>query len=399
MATFDPDAYLATPPAAFDPDAYLAQPPAGPQSGGAFAAKELAPGQAEQGERRRKLMELVAAKGEPGYGARFVDNFTMGLNRPLGGVASVVGGGDWKAGVGAEEDYIKRAEKNTNPYLGAAVDVLGGVASGGPGPALTRGAAHVAKQVPSTAAKIAQWLTGATGSGAIEGAARNAESLPNAAIGAGVGGATSKVTSGVVGALTDRLAGKAAREAVAEATERGGGSKVLKDEGGAAYKRLDDAGISFKDTPTLAQGSTDTMAKKGFNPEIHAELGPVLDQIGALKGKPATWTELQNIRTQISDAKASDDKRVRKMAGHLGDVLDDFVEKAKPTIPARSVGIDVGGEAKSAKDLWRRGSQAENVEWLAEKGMYATKDKGRKLETNFSSEVDKVNNPRRFSTP
>jgi hypothetical protein len=124
----------------------------------------------------------------------------------------------------------------------------------------------------------------------------------------------------------------------------------------------------------------------------------VLEQIGGLSKKPATWTELQNIRTQISDAKASDDKRVRKMAGHLGDVLDNFVETAKPTLPQRSIGINVGADAKEAKALWRKGSQAENVEWLAEKGMTAAKDPSRKLETNFSSEVDKVNNPKRFST-
>ena len=165
----------------------------GPQSGGAFAAKELAPGQAEQGERRRKLMQLIEAKGEPGYGARLKDNFTLGLNRPLGGVASVLGGGSWKAGVGAEEDYIKRAEANTNPYVGAAADVLGGLASGGPASSLVKGAGTVVQQAPSKAAKVAQWLVGSTGSGAIEGAARGSESAENAAIGAGVGAAAGKV--------------------------------------------------------------------------------------------------------------------------------------------------------------------------------------------------------------
>ena len=397
MANDLPPGYTLDPPkgGADLPAGYTLDEPPGPVSGGAYAAKELAPGQEAQGERRRKLMELLAAKGEPGYGARLADNFTFGLNRPLGGVASVLGGGSWKAGVGAEEDYIKRAEANTNPYLGAATDIVGGIASGGPAPAVVRGAATVAKEAPSKLAKVAQWLAGSTGTGAIEGAARNAEDVGSAAIGAGVGGAVSKVGSSVVGALTDRLASKAAKE-ITDAS-RGGSASTLAEEGGKIYDKLDKAGISFKDTPRLAQEMADTAKAKAFNPVIHDELAPVLKQIEGLKDKPATWAELQNIRTQLSDAKASDDKRVRRMAGELGNVLDNFEKTAKPTIPARSVGIDVAGESKEARDLWHRGSKAATAEFAEKKGMATTRDPARKLETNFGAELDRINNPKKYS--
>jgi hypothetical protein len=351
------------------------------------------------------LKKLIETKGEPGYGTRLADNFTFGLARPIGGAVAAIGGegtaGErYRAGVGAEEDYVKRAERNTNPYLGAAVDVIGGLAAGGPGPALTRGAVNVAKEAPSTLSKIGRFMMGATGTGAIEGAARNAESPTNAAIGAGVGAATGYGTGKVLGAVTNRLPGVRAAEKEVAGAVREGGSAGLKTEGSALYTKLDQAGIKFsdKETPKLLTDTVQTMANKGFNKEIHSELVPVLDQIGALKGKPATWTQLQNIRTQISDAKASDDKRVRKMAGYLGDTLDNFVETARPTLPQRSVGqVNVAEDSKAARDLWRRGSQAENVEYLADKGMLTTGNANRKLQTNFGSELDKVNKPGRFN--
>jgi hypothetical protein len=352
------------------------------------------------------LKKLVETKGEPGYGTRLADSFTMGLTRPMSGALAAAGPGEgtaaerYRAAVGAEEDYAKRAERNTNPYLGAAADVVGGVASGGPALGLVKGgASKVAVEAPTMVDKLARLMVGSTGSGAIEGAARNAESPENAAVGAGVGGAVGGVTGKVVGAASKLLPGvRGAQKEVTEAV-REGGAKALTEEGGKVYTKLDQAGIKYKDTdtPKLVTDVVNTMKAKGFNRNIHDELVPVVQDIGRLHGKPATWTELQNVRTQLSDAKASDDKRVRKMAGHLTEVLDNFTENTRPVLPPRSVGINVGEESKTARDLWRRGSQAANVEYLSEKGMIAGKDPARKLETNFGTEIDKVTKPGRYN--
>ena len=112
-----------------------------------------------------------------------------------------------------------------------------------------------------------------------------------------------------------------------------------------------------------------------------------------------TWTRRSEPPHPDLRAKASDDKRVRRDGGRSRRRAGRFrsTKPSRPCPPAASASTSAE-QAKAAKDFWRRGSQAENVEWLAEKGMYATKDKGRKLETNFSGEVDKVNNPKRFST-
>jgi hypothetical protein len=403
---FDPDAYLAAKPTtAFDPDAYLAGSKA-PEAEGPVAPTR------EQEIRRDALKRLLAAQPEPGYTARIKDAVTMGLSRPLGGAMSVLGGeigeyfggkpataGErWRGGVGAEDDYAAQAVENTKGPLGTAVDVVGGLAAGGPAGAVTSNAAKIAVGAPSRLAQITSGALTSAGQGALEGAARNSESVGQAGTGAAVGGAVGGVTGGLIGALANRLKSvQGAKKEVSEAS-RGGSSETLKEEGGAIYKKLDNAGISFKDTPALAQRVADKIKDKGFNEEIHKELVPVLKQIENAKAKPGTWTEIQNLRTQLSDAKASPDKRVRKMAGEVGNVLDDFIEHAKPTMPARSVGqVNVGEDAKTARDLWRRGSQAENAEYLADKGMTTSKDPVRKLEQNFGSEIDRVTKPGRFN--
>ena len=363
----------------------------------------------EQELRRENLKRLVDVQGQPGYTARLKDSATMGLMRPISGLMRGVTGvfdptstfGErYRAGVGAEEDYLHLANKNTDPILGGAVDLIGGLA-GGPGKALVGSTAKtVATEAPTKLQSIGRAAMTGAGQGAIEGAARNAEDVGSALTGAAAGGAVGGASSAVLGALTNRLGRvQEAKRAVGEAS-REGGSEALKDAGSEIYKRLDNAGIKFsdKETPKLVQGAVQKMADKGFNPELHKELVPVLDQIGKLQGKPATWTEIQNIRTMVSDAKASPDKRVRKMAGNLGNVVDDFIETAKPTMPPRSVGnVNVAEDAKAARDLWTRKSMAENAETLSTKGMRKASDPTAKLEKNFERYSDRIADPSKFT--
>ena len=401
MADDLPPGYTLDPPkgGADLPAGYTLDEPPGPVSGGAFAAKELAPGQDVQGERRRKLMQLIEAKGEPGYGARLADNFTMGLARPVGGATSVLGGGGWKAGVGAEEDYIKRAEANTNPYLGAAVDFVGGLAAGGPSRAVARGASHIVQQAPGKLDKVARWLMGSTGSGAIEGAARNAESVPNALLGAGTGAAASKVSSSAVGALTDRFAGKAAREAVAEVTERGGGSKALKKAGGEIFDRLDNAGIHFsgRETPALAN-NVNAVTSGPLPASVRGEIDEVVQDVNRrVQNGAMTYGDVRAVQSDISALKKHMNPDVRRVAGEMSDAVDDFFHAAKPTMPASSVGKVGPDDLADAKDLWSRSSKAAKAEYLAEKGTLVTSDTAKKVRQNFGAEVDKVKDPDRFS--
>lgn len=391
---FDPDAYArgGTAPA-FDPDAY-ASGGAPPRPGEAGAP--VAPTR-EQEIRAEKLKALMAP-GEPGYTARAKDSATLGLSRPLGGAMSVIGGeigelfggkpatvGErWRGGVGAEEDYAKRAIENTKGPLGTATDIAGGLVSGG----AATGPVSFGRQVLQAGAL-----------GGVEGAARNAEDLPSAATGAGIGAGLGAGSSAVVGALIDRLGRVVgAKRAIGEAS-RGGSSETLRNEGSAIYRRLDDAGIHYggSQTAPFVGRVAQRLADEGFNANMHRQLIPVLDEIGSSSGQRATWTQLQNMRTQISDLKASQDPRMRRVAGAVGEELDDFIRTAKPTVPARSVGVNPAQEVEVARDLWRRQSLAGNAEALAEKGMRRAPDPAAKLAANFEKYSDRFLDPKRYN--
>jgi hypothetical protein len=380
---------------------------------------DAAPGLTREQEiRRENLQKLLAASsgkqtlsglvtgeqpvsGFSAYTNRLKDAWTSGLSRPMGAAMTTVGGeigelfggkpatlGErWRGGIGAEEDYAKALEDRSKGVVGSGVSLLGSLASGG-------------RSVGGAAPGLGVQAVRAGTQGAIEGGARNAEDVGSAATGAVIGGGVNAATSTVLGGLLDRFRRVGAAKQDIGVASRGGTSQTLKEEGGNIYQKLDNAGIKYssKETTPVAQNMVNTLSKAGYDKAIHKDLNEVVGDIGAMSGKPVTWTQLQNLQSRVSAAKASDDKQVRRMAGEIGNVLDDFVANAKPTIPASSVGkVNPAQDISEARDLWRRGSQAENTEYLAEKGMTTAKDPGRKLETNFGKEIDRVEKPGRYN--
>ena len=307
--------------------------------------------------------------------------------QPIGGVMSVIEGklsgspataGElYRGGVGAEEDYRARAIANTPGALGVATDVAGSLVGGGRSTARTG---------------LGTQMLQAGGQGAIEGASNNAKDLSSAAGGAAVGGGVSAGTTGILGALLSRFKDAGTKKDLGVAS-RQGGSQLLEKEGGDIYKRLDAAGVHYspRETAPLAGNIVQRLSDAGFNPNMHRQLIPAIEEIGGASGGRATWTQLQNMRTQISDLKASPDPRLRRMAGELGDELDNFISTARPTMPASSVaaGVNPAREVAEARDLWRRGSQASTVEALAEKGTRTATDPAAKVQKNFEKYSDK----------
>jgi hypothetical protein len=215
-----------------------------------------------------------------------------------------------------------------------------------------------------------------------------------------MGGAISAGGSALLGGLLDRLKGVSGAKTDIGVASRGGNAQTLQHEGSEIYKKLDDAGIKYsaRETTPIAQDMVDKLSKAGYDKAIHKDLNEIVGDLGALSGNSATWTQLQNMRTRIGTAKASDDKNVRRMAGELGDVLDNFIDKAKPTMPARSVGqVDPAKDVVEARDLWKRGSQADTVENLAEKGTRLAKDPTAKVQKNFERYSDRVSQPGKYN--
>src|SRR5580765_2014876 len=162
--------------------------PAAAGGGGDVSFDDLVP-QSREKELRAEYLKKLLVPGEPGYSQRLKDSATLGLMQPISGLMQGVAvvfdptstfGERYRAGVGAEEDYAKRAVENTPGVAGVATDVAGGVGGvgAGAGRALATGREALGKVIAQGA-----------GTGAVEGAARNSEDVGSAAQGAAIGGA------------------------------------------------------------------------------------------------------------------------------------------------------------------------------------------------------------------
>ncbi len=339
--------------------------------GGVGSDTARAPGQPdltrEYEIRHQALAKLLQEHANPGYPERFADNASMHLIHPVQGLKGVVegkarewfGGGPpatvgeyWRGNVGASKDLIRQADANTPGLKGTAVDVAGSLATGGGGPKiLTKGgqALH------------------AFGQGVIGGAADNPEDTASATKGGLIGGAVNAVTSTTLNALLDRFT-RGARKEIGVAS-RGGNAQQMKADAGDIFETLKDAGIRYspKETAPLAGNVAQRLAQEGFNPNMHHEVIPVLGEIGA-SGGGMTWAQLRNMQTQISDLTVSADPRLRRIAGELRDEVNNFIDTAKPTMPAASVaaGVNPAKDVATAKELYATGKYSGKMEGMAE---------------------------------
>jgi hypothetical protein len=352
----------------------------------------------EQEIRRERLQRLLAA-GEPGFSERLKGQVTSGVMQPIGGVMSVIEGklkgsdataGElYRGGVGAEEDYRQRAIDNTSKGwkapLGVATDVVGSLVGGGK----STGPASLGKQMLQSGVQ-----------GAIEGASNNAKDVGSAAGGAVVGGGLSAGTTGILGALLGRFKDAVTKKDLGVAS-RGGSGQQMKTDAGEIFETLKDAGIKYsaKEAAPLTGNVVNKLVQEGFNPNMHKQLIPVLEEIGGTQGRGMTWAQLRNMQTQISDLKASPDPRLRRIAGELADEVDNFLNTAKPTMPAASVaaGVNPAKDVNTAKELYASGKHSAKIEGMAEVAAKAD-DPGKATQSVFQKYSDNfTKNPGKFN--
>jgi hypothetical protein len=316
---------------------------------------------------RAEYLKKLLAPGEPGYSARLKDSATLGLARPMSGLMQGIAGlGDptstfgerYRAGVGAEEDYAKRAVENTPGALGMTTDVAGSLGASGVGKAAAAGRGALGRV-------IAQ----GTGMGAVEGAARNAEDVGSAATGAAVGGAFGGTVAGAVGGAAKAL--PAVRGAQQEARKAGQGAspEELKAAAKPLFNKLDQGGIAYAQpqTATLKQGLDDLIANNKYNPHANPTLKGYVDQLDTIATQPqgAKFTELNNLRSALAEQARGPDPSTRRAAGEIIGKIDDLVLNNKPAINPNNV--DVAAVHEEARKLWKSATIAEDVGWRAGK--------------------------------
>ena len=344
-----------------DYDHLIPQPP----SGGAFAAKEIP---REMEIRAEALKKLAETHGTPGYLDRAVDQYTMGMIRPLSGLKTLAEGkasewfGDgkpatageyWRGGVGAQDQFIKQAEANTPGPAGTAVDIAGGLASGSGGPKIASKAALAGRA----------FLQGAVGGGS-----RNAEDVGSAAKGAAIGGTVDAAAQSTLGGLMDRFL-RGTRKELSVAS-RGGNAQQMQADSGLILDKLDNAGIHFSgtETPKLANGVN--AATSGPLPaSVRGEIDEVVQDVNRrVQNGAMTFGDVRAIQSEISKLKAHESSDVRRVAGEMSDAVDHFFNTAKPTMPASSVGKVGPDDLVEARRLYATGKQSGRLEGKAEGG-------------------------------
>lgn len=337
------------------PAGYRLEPVSGiPQNGPSAREKEL----------RAEYLKNLLAPGEPGYTARAKDTATLGLMRPLGGLMrGLTGLGDpnstfgerYRAGVGAEEDYAKRAAANTPGYLGTAADVIGSAASGG-------------AVVPTGRAVLSRMIGQNAATGAVEGAARNAEDPEKALGGAATGAALGAGTAAAVGGAANLIPGVRAAQRTARAANQGQTPEELRDAARILYDRLDNAGIAYAQpqTATLSQGLDNLVANHTVDANAHPTLMGYFDRLQRLAQQPqgATFGELHSLRSAISEHARGTDPSTRRAAGAIVGEIDNLV-RSRPAINPGNV--DIQREYPQASSLWRASALADDVNWISGK--------------------------------
>jgi hypothetical protein len=365
---------------------------------------EFDPASKEQ-ELRAQYGKEIAQRGEPGYGERFIDAATLGLSRPLSGAVRAAGGlfdpnstaGErYRAGVGAAEDYFKKGAENTAGWGGTATDVAGSLFAPPIGKAVALPGAIARYVVPKIAPAVqtggrellGKMIAQGATTGAVEGAARNAQDVGSAAEGAGWGAALGAGTSAAVGGAAKFVPGAGVRGAQQAAREANQGAtpEELKAAAKPLFDKLDQNGIAYgqPQTKALKQGIDDLITTNKYNPQANPTLKGYVDQLSTLAAQPqgAKFTELNNLRSALAEQARGPDPSTRRAAGEIIGKIDDLVLNNRPAV--NPAGIDVAAVHTEARKLWKSAMLADDVGYTAGKAE-------RKVQANSGVNPDEAN--------
>lgn len=376
-----------------------------------FVPKPKTP-EEQRAERLRKiaLTGMKTSSGEPGASDLYSDSFTLGLMKPVGALASSLGGevseyfggepasfGErWKANTGAYQDYLDEASKNSG-WGGTAANVAGSVLSGGPARGVVTGG-------------LWPMVKNAVGLGAVEGAARNSEDVTSAAKGAAEGGTIAGATTGALGGVLEMV--KQALPAVRKARQaerianRGEDPSVIKARSSALFKQLDDAGVAYDNNQSvnLVDDLISDLRQNGYDPQgAHKVLSDgVVSRLEGLRGQPVSLETLKQIRSQASSNATNPDSNVRRIAGRIMNQIDGFVTNVDPAM-SQLPKEQIGPMWQEARKLWRTANVAEDIGWRLDKADRRTASTGsgtnvdNPIRQNIRGVLDKAEQPGRFN--
>ena len=371
-------------------------------AGGGGTFDDLVPTGPTPEQQRSERLRKIARAGlsqTPGASDLYSDAFTLGLMKPVSGLAT--GAANWatgksgfgegyQAGTGAYQEMLDEASKNAG-WGGTAANVAGSITAGGPARGIVQ--QGLGRLIGQTATL-----------GGIEGAARSSEDLASAAKGAVGGAAAAGTTAGTIGAGL-RAPGFRQRRAAAREAARGTPPVELRQQARGLYRQLDEAGVAYDNNQAadLADSAIADLRQNQWSPRgIHAPLNGVIQQIEELRGQPVSLERLQDIREQLGAEAGSNEPQIRRIAGRLIASIDGFVRQVDPAMSAIP-GEQIGPMWGEARRLWRAANTAEDIGWRLGKAesRAARTNSGTNVENpirqNIGQVLDKAEQPRRFN--
>ena len=254
-------------------------------------------------------------------------------------------------------------EPQTAPQrvFGAAIEGAAGAAGG------AAGANTLARMVTNpTARGVLTTMAEAPRVQAASGAGAAAAGQTAREAGAGVGG---QIAASVLGGLAG---GRMAAPRPAEVT-----GDMLRNQARAAYAAAENAGVAFSPSgidnlATQVRTELTGQPNVQFHPRLHPRIAAVVDELDTAAtqarqtGQPISFPELELLRRLANTAGRSADADERRLSRVVIDQIDDFVQ----TPPANAVASGNAPQAAqavvTARDAWRRMSQADQIETLVE---------------------------------
>jgi hypothetical protein len=264
-------------------------------------------------------------------------------------------------------ERMDRAETNTGPLapmVGAVASLPASMYLSGTGrtagaPAAVTPGVRAPATAPASTTKV---MLDAAKPGFVEGAAQNAETLEDALKGGAKNAAASAIVAGGADKVTQYALPASRRGAAAEAQASKGVDPVsLKDTADTFYKQMDAAGVAYdvRQTIPLNRALRDMQQSLRYSPNAHQPLTDYFDQALALSRRPASYRQLQDLRSAFAGETSNSNPNVRRAAGEVLGHIDDLI-RTPPAINPQ--GLDMAKTHPEASRLWRASNLAADLD-------------------------------------
>jgi hypothetical protein len=184
--------------------------------------------------------------------------------------------------------------------------------------------------------------------------------------GAGTGG---QIAASILGGLAG---GRMAAPRPTEIT-----SDMLRTQARAAYTTAENAGVAFAPLGIdhlASQVRADLTGQPNvqFHPRLHPRIAAVVDELDTAAaranqtGQPVSFSELELLRRLASTAGRSADADERRLSSSIIEQIDNFVQAPPANAVAGGNAPQAAHAVVTARDAWRRMSQADQIDTLVE---------------------------------